>query len=248
MSKILIANWKMNTSLDEAIDLADFYKAHLKKTKNIKLIICPPSIWMNELSKKFKNTSISLGAQNIHYKEKGAFTGEISASMVREYARYVIVGHSERRIIFSENNEAINQKIKICLKNKLVPILCFGEVKKEEGIDHILAQISLAVEHINIDDISKILFAYEPVWAIGTGNVATSNHARAIIESCRERLAVIYNREIAQKAKFLYGGSVNSKNINSFINEENLSGFLVGGASLDRENFERIYNNIINNS
>lgn len=248
MAKILVANWKMNTSLDEAVDLVDYYKAHLRKTKNIRLIICPPSIWLGELSKKIKNNNINLGVQNIHYKEKGAFTGEISAPMAREYARFVIVGHSERRVIFGENNEAINQKIKISLKNKLIPILCFGETKKDEGIDHILAQISLAIQGVSIDEVDRILFAYEPVWAIGTGNVATSEHARAIIESCRERLAVIYNREIAQKAKFLYGGSVNSKNINSFLDEENLKGFLVGGASLDRENFERIYNIIINNS
>lgn len=241
MKKYLIANWKMNTTYNEAMDLADFYKAHLKKNKNVNLIVCPPAIWLESLSKKLNKTNIFLGIQNIHYSQKGAFTGEISAIMAKKFVKYAIVGHSERRSMFNENNESVNQKVKQLFKNNLIPIICFGEKFKEEGIDHILAQISSSIDGITKDDIAKILFAYEPVWAIGTGKVATAEHARKTIESARERIAVRYGREIADKCKFLYGGSINAKNIQSFIAEKTINGFLAGGASLDGKEFEKIY-------
>ena len=245
MQKILVANWKMNTTLHEAMELVDFYKFHLRKNDNIKIIICPPAIWLESISKKLKNSHITLGAQNIHYLANGAVTGEISAPMVKEFADYVIVGHSERKKFFHESNEAIHLKVKIALKYNLKPIVCVGEELKEEGIDHVLAQVSRAIVGLNNKEIKKIMFAYEPIWAIGTGQVATANHARWIIDSSRERLAVIYNREIANGIKFLYGGSVHSKNIKSFTTEKTVNGFLVGGASLETKIFEGIYTNIM---
>jgi triosephosphate isomerase (TIM) len=238
----LIANWKMNCVYNEAMNLGDFYKAHLNKKDHLKLIACPPAIWLESLAKKFKNSHIGLGAQNIHYEKSGAFTGEISAPMVKKFAKYVIVGHSERRKIFHETDEAVNQKLKIAIDNGLIPVVCYGEDIEEEGIDHILAQISKATEGVPMHEVKKIIFAYEPVWAIGTGKVATANHARTMIDSSRERLAVKYSREIAGKAKFLYGGSVHSKNIHTFLEEKTVNGFLVGGASLDVEVFGKIYN------
>lgn len=246
MSKyILAANWKMNTNYTEAMDLGDFYKSHLVKNKSVDIIVLPPAIWLESLSKKFKKSHIELGAQNIHYEKKGAFTGEISAPMAKKFVKYVLVGHSERRHIFGETNEAVNRKVKIALANNLIPIICYGEKNKEEGIDHILAQISKSVDGVSKKDFAKIIFAYEPVWAIGTGEVATASHARLMINSSRERLSIIYTREVANKAKFLYGGSVHSKNIGSFLNEKNINGFLVGGASLDTEVFGKIYQSLI---
>jgi len=244
MKKFLIANWKMNTDFSQAVDLADYYKSHLKKVDSLTIVVCPPAIWLAELSKRLSKSSIGLGAQNIHYQEFGAVTGEISAIMVKKYAKYVIVGHSERRKIFEETNEAINQKVRQALKHNLVPIICFGENVKEEGIDHILAQISFAIKGVSHEDIKKVIFAYEPVWAIGTGQPASAHHAWEMIDSARERLAIIYNREIATKTKFLYGGSVNAKNIQSFLQETTINGFLVGGASLDHKSFEVIYNEL----
>lgn len=241
MKKILIANWKMNTSYSEAMNLADFYKAHLKKNKNVFLIVCPPAIWLESLAKKFKNTDIALGIQNIHFEDSGAFTGEISAKMAKKFVKYTIIGHSERRAMFNENNESVNQKVKQAFKNNLIPIICFGERFREEGIDHILAQISSSIDGLVKENVKKILFAYEPVWAIGTGKVATAEHASKMIYSARERIAVRYGREITDKCRFLYGGSVNAKNINSFLAEKTINGFLAGGASLDGREFEKIY-------
>lgn len=246
MSKyILAANWKMNTTYHEAMELGDFYKTHLRKNDNVKMLVLPPAIWLESLAKKFKHSHIALGAQNMHYEKKGAFTGEISAEMVKKFAKYILIGHSERRHIFGETNEAVNRKVKIALANNLNPIVCYGEKNKEEGIDHILAQISKAVEGVSKKDFTKIIFAYEPVWAIGTGEVATAEHARLMINSSRERLAVIYGREAAKSAKFLYGGSVHSKNIHTFLDEKDINGFLVGGASLDTEIFGKIYQELV---
>lgn len=238
----------MNTTLHEAIDLADFYKSHLEKNDRVKIIVCPPVIWLEALAKKLANSHIELGAQNIHYLPFGAVTGEVSAAMVKEFAKYVIVGHSERKKFFHESNEAIHLKVKIAIKNNLVPIVCVGEELKEEGMDHVLGQVSRAIEGLNKEEIKKVIFAYEPRWAIGTGEVATADHARWIIDSSRERLAVIYNREIAESMKFLYGGSVHSRNINSFLEEKTVDGFLVGGASLDKIAFENIYKNLTVNA
>lgn len=241
MKKYLVANWKMYTTYTEAMELVDYYKSHLKSTSNLKIIICPPAIWLESICKKLNKTNIGLGIQNIHHAKEGAFTGEISALMAKKFAKYVIVGHSERKILYRENNEAINQKVKIALKNKLKPIVCFGEKYEDEGIDHILAQVSMATKGLSKDEIKKIIFAYEPIWAIGTGKVATSDHARRIIISARERLSIVYNRDLANKLVFLYGGSVHSKNINQFLDESEINGFLVGGASIEPEVINRIY-------
>lgn len=243
--RLLVANWKMYLNLEESVELIDFYKAHFSKEENVKVIVCPSNVWLYECFKKLKNSSIGLGIQNIHFLPKGAVTGEVSAPMAKEYAKYVIIGHSERRKFFCETNEAVNQKVKMALKNGLIPIICYGEDRKEEGIDHTLAQVSKAISGVSKDDIRKIIFAYEPVWAIGTGNVATPNHVSSMIESARERLSLIYNREIVNRIKFLYGGSVNGRNIRSFLDEKNIDGFLVGGASTEPKSFSTIYNNLL---
>jgi len=241
MQRLLVANWKMNTSYHEAIDLVDYYKSHLKKSDKVKIIVCAPSIWLESLSRKLDNSHIELGGQNIHYLEYGAVTGEVSAPMMKKFAKYVIIGHSERKKFFAETNEGIRLKVKMALKHGLHPIVCFGEVTKVEGIDHTLAMIYQAVKGLSNNDLKKIIFAYEPIWAIGTGKVATAGHARDMIESARERLSVIYPRELVQKIKFLYGGSVHSKNIRSFLDEMTINGFLVGGASIEAKSFNKIY-------
>lgn len=248
MKKILIANWKMNMDYREAGELADFYRYHLKSSRNVHLIVCPPAIWLENLAKKFKNSHIDLGAQNIHQLEKGAITGEISAPMVKEFCRYVIIGHSERRKFFAENDEMINQKVKTALKNNLIPILCVGEDRQAEGEGHMLSQVSRGIAGLSSYDLKNIIIAYEPIWAISANKdseVATTSYVSEMINSIRDRLAVIYGREISNKIRIVYGGSVHSKNIKSFLDEKTINGFLVGGASLDCKTFERIYHTII---
>lgn len=237
--KIIIANWKMNTTYREAMDLIDFYKIHLRKNNNLKLIVCPPSIWLESIYNKLQNSHIEIGAQNIHYLDFGSITGEVSAPMVKKFAKYVIVGHSERKRFFHESNELVYLKVRAILKSNMIPIICFGEELKEEGIDHILSQVAKSVQGISDKEVKKIIFAYEPVWAIGTGKVATAEHARDMVESARERLAVVYNRTTAYKIKFLYGGSVNSKNVNKFMCPE-LDGVLVGTSALKIKEFSKI--------
>ena len=241
MRRILVANWKMNTTYREAMDILDYYKSHLRKNDFIKIIICPPNVWLESVAKKLKNCHIEVGAQNIHYLEFGSITGEVSAPMVKQFASYVILGHSERKRFFHESNEAIHLKVKMAIKNNLKPIICFGEEIKEEGIDHTLAQVAKSIQGLNNKDIKNVIFAYEPVWAIGTDEVASVSHVRDMIESARERIAVVYSREVAYKIKFLYGGSINEKNIKSFINENMINGFLAGRASLDVKKFNSIY-------
>lgn len=246
--KFLIANWKMNTDYKEAGELADFYRYHLKSSRNVHLIVCPPAIWLENLAKKFKNYPIDLGAQNIHWLEKGAITGEISAPMVKEFCRYAIIGHSERRKFFSESDEVINQKIKTAIKNNLTPILCVGEDKQAEGEGHMLSQVSRGVAGLSSHDLKNMVIAYEPIWAISANKdseVATTSYVTEMINSIRDRLAVIYGREISNKIRIVYGGSVHSKNIKSFLDEKTINGFLVGSASLDCKVFEKIYNSLV---
>lgn len=237
MQRLLIANWKMNTDYKEACELADFFCNHLTRSNNIKLVVCPPLIWLESLAKIFEKTDIELGAQNVSSKEKGALTGEISAPMIKEFADYVICGHSERRRLFAETDEEIHDKIKMVLKNNLRPILCvdtFSEVSK--------ATITLTKE-----EIKKVIIVYEPIWAISTNKnseAANPDYVSKTVDLIRDRLSIIYGREISKKIKILYGGSVNSKNIKSFIDCQNIDGFLVGGASLKREEFEKIYNSL----
>lgn len=247
MQRLLIANWKMNCDYKEAGELADFYRTHLKSSQNIHLVVCPPAIWLEDLAKIFKNSHIELGVQNISNLEYGAITGEISASMVKEFAKYVICGHSERRKFFHESDELINQKIKIALKHNLMPILCVGEEVKGDN-NSFLFQVSKGLAGISKKDIKKVIIAYEPVWAISSNQgskAASPDYAAEIIDSIRDRLAVIYGREISEKIKILYGGSVNSKNIKSFTDCQTIDGFLVGGASLKAEGFKNIYNSLI---
>lgn len=252
MKKIVVGNWKMNTTLKEAIKLASDIDSGIKNFKNIQIVICPPAIWLSNLNLSLTTCHLPLilGAQNIAAAEEGSFTGEISAEMVKEFAKHVIIGHSERRRFFGETDEIVNKKIKIALKNNLIPIVCVGEFEKNNNgndvafgsINH---QLSQSLANLGKEEIQKVIIAYEPVWAIGTGNNASGKYTREIIASLRDRLSIIYNREIAEKVKILYGGSVDDKNISQY-NTKGIDGVLVGGASLDYEKFINICDNLNN--
>lgn len=247
LKKIIIANWKMNPeTFSEARDLFSAVKKEAKKMENIEVIIAPPAIWLAQL-KINDGDNIKIGAQDMHWEEKGAFTGEISPMMLKDaMIKYVIVGHSERRIYFNETGEMINAKILASFKNKLTPILCVGETfeekKKEETQNAIKRQISNAFIDIMEDEVraNNIFIAYEPVWAIGSGLIPTTDDILSAKLLIKKILAGLYSRDIAEKIPILYGGSVSGLNARDIIEKGNMDGLLVGGASVKANEFINI--------
>jgi len=249
MGKIVVANWKMNPqSLLKAKKLFNSLKNWVKRNsdvlKNIGIIICPPFVYLESLSKLLKNKKyqlkINLGAQDLFWEEKGAFTGEISPRMLKDFkVKYVIVGHSERRKILRESDEMINKKLKAAIKEKLKPILCIGETERErkerKTFKVLKTQLRAALKNIsNIKpQTSNLILAYEPIWAIGTGNPCQPEDAKEVLIFLRK-----FNR-----FPILYGGSVNSKNVKDYI-KVGFDGLLVGGASLDSKEFIEIIKNV----
>ena len=208
-------------------------------------MVCPPFTSLQVASDILKNSNIKLGAQNIHFEEKGAFTGEISADMLKSFnVSYVIVGHSERRSYFNETDEDINKKIFTCLKNDFVPIFCVGETLEEREAGKMKSvlesQIKNAFLGVSKEDVKKIVVAYEPVWAIGTGKTATSEDANNVIGFIRNVVENIYDKEVSENIVILYGGSVKPNTIKEQMSMENIDGALVGGASIVVSDFESI--------
>ncbi len=245
MRKPFIAgNWKMNKTIPEAIELVKKLK-EIVKVENGEIVVIPPFTALSEVRKVIKESKIELGAQNLHWKEKGAYTGEISPSMLKDIGcKYVIVGHSERREHFLEKDELINLKIKAALENSIHPIFCIGEKleqrEKGETIKVIDEQINKGLNGLDEKEIKNIVIAYEPVWAIGTGRTATPEQAQEVHLFIREKLKKNYGNEIASCAIILYGGSVKADNAYSLIKEKDIDGALVGGASLEAESFGKI--------
>jgi triosephosphate isomerase len=241
--KILIAaNWKMNKTVKESLSFIKEFKS-LIKTNN-EIVIAPPFTALEEAKKAIKNTNIKLAAQNMHQEEEGAFTGEISAGMVKELCEYVILGHSERRQFFGETNKLINKKIQTALKHKLKVILCIGETLEERESNKTMDVIKTQIEGClnGMNGMENITIAYEPIWAIGTGKTATTEQAEEVHKGIRELLSKTYDKNTASKTLILYGGSVKPSNIENLIEMENIDGALVGGASLEPKSFSGITN------
>jgi triosephosphate isomerase len=247
----IVANWKCNpVSIKEAEVLFNNTQNELAKDKpdNVEIIVCPPFVYLEKLKKEAKSKFIALGAQNCFWQEQGAYTGEISAEMIKSVgANYVIVGHSERRNIFMENNEAIKQKVTAALKTNIKPILCFGETKKErennQTLDVVRDQLQSALENVSIGRFSDVLLAYEPVWAIGTGDNCAINEAMTMLMFIKKELLKKYPKRIVENQIILYGGSVNSRNAKEYVGC-GFNGLLVGGASLNSADFCEIINNV----
>lgn len=243
MSRIpLIAgNWKMNNTKRETLD---FLSSFLPKVENItiEMAICPPFTDLYAAAEKLKGTKVKLGAQNMHWEETGAFTGEVSPLMLKEIpCDYVIIGHSERRQYFAETDETVNKKIKSAIKHNIAPIVCVGEslAQREEGItiDFVMTQVENALKDIKSEDAKKIVFAYEPIWAIGTGKTASASDAQEVIGAIRNKIEKLYNKDVAEEVRILYGGSVKPENIKELMAEADIDGALVGGASLKPDSF-----------
>jgi len=237
--KLIAGNWKMNKTPTEALKLAKSL-ALSADTDRADVVFCVPAIDIIPVGEAIKGTKIALGAENVHYEESGAYTGEISAEMLTDCdVKYVIAGHSERRQYFAETNETVNKKVKKIIEHNMTPIMCCGESlqQREDGItiEHIRIQIKKGLAAIDKADAEKVVIAYEPVWAIGTGKTATSAQAQEVCMAIRNVLCELYGKDSAEKMRILYGGSVNAKNAAELFAMPDIDGGLVGGASLKAE-------------
>jgi len=241
--KIIAGNWKMNNNLQESEKLIVELKNLLQNEKpNCEVIICPPFTSLTEASKLIDGSLIKLGAQNMHFEENGAYTGEISASMLKSVGcEFVILGHSERRNIFGETDEVINTKIMKALSIELKPIFCVGELleEREAGTtnDVIKHQVLKGLEGISANEMKNILIAYEPVWAIGTGKTATPDQAQEVHEFIRDLIEIKYSHTVSSKLVIQYGGSVKPDNAKELLSQKDIDGALVGGACLKADSF-----------
>ncbi|NLY71937.1 MAG: triose-phosphate isomerase [Clostridiales bacterium] len=247
MRKPFIAgNWKMFKNIKEAKEFSEkFLKLYVPS--DVQVAICAPYTQLSTLVESFKGTAIKVGAQNMHYEESGAFTGEISANMLKEIGvDYCIIGHSERRQYFAETDETVNKKLKKAFEYNILPILCVGEKLEERDagkeFDVVKAQVIKALDRIPEASIEKLTIAYEPVWAIGTGRNATPEQANEMCGFIRSVIAELYSQETADKVIIQYGGSVKPSNITELMNMYEIDGALVGGASLNPTDFIEIVN------
>ena len=244
--KVIAGNWKMNMLPNEAINFIEQISSKIKDTNN-EVILCVPYTDLFYSLLTAQGTNIKIGAQNMHWEEKGAYTGEISGSMLKVIGvEYVIIGHSERRQYFAETDETVNKKVKAALANGLNPIVCVGETleQREAGktAEVITSQTEKALDGLTAEEIEKIIIAYEPIWAIGTGKTATSEDANNSIKDIREKIAEIYGQNTAERVIIQYGGSVKSTNAKELFEMSDIDGALIGGASLKVEEFAKIVN------
>jgi triosephosphate isomerase len=243
---IIAGNWKMNKTPSEAVELAKGILAGQdERFDEVDVVICPTFPCLVPVYDVIKDSNIALGAQNLHWEESGAYTGEISADMLLDAGcEYVIVGHSERRTYFGETNETVNKRLKTALAKGLKPIMCIGETldERESGKtkDKVKTQIIGGFEDLTKEQVSQIIIAYEPIWAIGTGKTASPEQAEEVHKYIRQLLEEEYDKELAQHLRIQYGGSVKPKNVTSLMEQPNLDGALVGGASLKADSFLKL--------
>jgi triosephosphate isomerase len=244
--KIVAGNWKMNTNLQEALALATELKNHKSKDSSKMMVVCPPFPWIIPVKEMLEGSDISVGAQNCSDKEQGAFTGEISATMLTSAGvSHVIIGHSERRALCGETDELIALKIKTALSKGLQIIFCCGETLEERNagkLESVLkTQIEVALSQLSSDSLSNIIIAYEPVWAIGTGITASPEQAQEVHAFIRNFISHIFTNEIANHMTILYGGSCNAQNASSLFSQSDIDGGLIGGAALKSADFITIF-------
>lgn len=241
--KLFIAgNWKMNTSRGSAVQLAKAVVDAVGSMTAVDLAVCPPAVYLSDVAGALRGSRIALGAQNMFYEDNGAFTGEISGSMLKDVGcRYVILGHSERRHVLGESDETINRKVLKALADGLEVIFCVGELLAEREanrtMDVVRRQMQIGLEGVGRDAVKKITVAYEPVWAIGTGQTASPQQAQEVHAMLRQLLASTYDKAVADVVRIQYGGSVKPGNASELLNQPDIDGALVGGASLKTEDF-----------
>jgi triosephosphate isomerase (TIM) len=240
--KLIAGNWKMNKTSADAVALAQDLVAAVGKVTDVEIVVCPPFTSLETVGKAIDGSSLKLGAQNMHFEANGAFTGEISAPMLRAiFATHVILGHSERRTYFGETDALVNKKVLASLKNQLKPILCVGETlaEREAGstLKVVQTQVEAGLEGVSKELATSVVIAYEPVWAIGTGKVATTEQAQEVHAFIRSLLTKLFTEPVAQKVRILYGGSMKPQNAPELLSQKDIDGGLIGGASLEARSF-----------
>lgn len=248
MRKIIIAgNWKMHKTIAEAIELANGLKRSLYALADspVEIVLCPPYVALSEVAEVIQESNIMLGAQDLYWEDTGAYTGEVSALMLKDAgAKYVIIGHSERRQYFAETNESVNKKLKSALKHGLTPIVCVGETLKEREENKTFKvlddHVNNGLKGLSAEEASSVVLAYEPVWAIGTGKTATSAQAQEAHKYIRGLLEKLFGSEVSRAIRIQYGGSVKPDNTAELIAQPDVDGALVGGASLKIDSFSEI--------
>ncbi len=246
MRKPMVAgNWKMNKTVAEARKLAAALLPAMQPITTVEQVICPPATSLLSLAEMLAGTGIGLGAQNMHWEASGAFTGELSPEMVKEFCAYVILGHSERRAFFADTDETVNAKVKAALAAGLTPIMCVGETLEEneagQTAEVVTRQVSEGMAGLSADQAGKVVIAYEPIWAIGTGRAASGEDANLVVaDYIRPTLKRMFGETVAQAVRVLYGGSVKASNAAEFFDQPDIDGALVGGASLKVDDFPGI--------
>ncbi|MCB2290426.1 triose-phosphate isomerase [Clostridium sp. CS001] len=243
---IIAGNWKMNKTVTEAVSLIEGIKPLVKEAK-CEVVVCPTFLCLDAVIKAVKGSNIKVGAQNMHFEENGAFTGEVAPGMLKEMGvTYVIIGHSERRQYFNETDETVNKKLKAAYKHNIIPILCVGEsLSDREGnvTEKVLEnQVKLDLEGLTREQVEELIIAYEPIWAIGTGKTATADQANETIAFIRKTVGDIFGHDVAEKVRIQYGGSVKPSTIKEQMGKSDIDGGLIGGASLSAEDFAGIVN------
>lgn len=240
--KLIAGNWKMNKTAADGVTLTKDIVAEIGRETSVDVVICPPFTALESAARALEGQAVKLGAQNVHPEKSGAYTGEISAEMLRSlYVTHVILGHSERRSYFGETDAFINKKVVTSLASQLKPILCVGETlaEREAGTTLTVVQTQLegGLKGVTAEQITTVIIAYEPVWAIGTGKVATTAQAQEVHAFIRDLLTKLYGAPLAQKVRILYGGSMKPSNAAELLAEKDIDGGLIGGASLEAKSF-----------
>ena len=244
---IIAGNWKMYKTIAEAVAMVTELAAMVRDIKDVEVIVCPPFTALYAVAEAVKGTVIKVGAQNMYWEDQGAYTGEVSPVMIKEIGcTYVILGHSERRQFFGETDENVNKKLKAAYKHGLLPIVCVGErlEQREQGITEkvVKAQVEGALAGLENNEVANLVVAYEPVWAIGTGRTASNEDAQEVISFTRNVIVGMYGRELAEQVRIQYGGSVKPDNISGLMQQKDIDGALVGGASLEAGSFAALVN------
>ncbi|MSU49378.1 MAG: triose-phosphate isomerase [Opitutus sp.] len=245
--KFIAGNWKMNKTSADGVTLVRDIVAAIGKQADVDVVVCPPFTGLESAAAALESSNVKLGAQNMHFEASGAFTGEVSAPMLRAiFVTHVILGHSERRTLFGETDEIVNRKVLAALKNQLRPIFCVGETlaERESGstLRVVQAQVERGLEGVSKDQAASLVVAYEPVWAIGTGKVATSEQAQEVHAFIRGVLTNLFTEAVAQKVRILYGGSMKPANAPDLLAQKDIDGGLIGGASLEARSFVELVN------
>lgn len=240
----MIGNWKLHLSVPESTVLIEKLKKELAKVTKTDIVICPSFIDIYPASKEVQGTNIELGAQNMFYEDEGAFTGEVSPHVLSHFVKYVILGHSERRTLFHETDKMVARKAEAAFSHDISPIICVGETLHEnrDGLSKVVVmnQVEAALSHLTSEEVANSIIAYEPIWAIGTGEVCKVGDAEKMITNIRNLVKALYGNETAEKVRLVYGGSVNPDTIKQFAKSTKIDGYLVGGASVVPKDFAAI--------